>query len=183
MNEQTEIPLQQSGNRANVSQQLVLPAADSKGATLASETAHQLPTSSRSINNLWQCQSFVDNVRSQLIDSWQRPMETNKVKSEPFASHSTNQIKQDKSSAIFKLVVASVLNNVLVDLWQCQMEIKSTNNLVGFCYNNKSEQVTCRNCASAQLVGSCHDRKQRELGTVFPLNLWALATIKSQSQL
>jgi hypothetical protein len=66
-NEQAVVPLQQSGNHANVSQQLV-PAADSEGATLASKTAHQLPTSSDSMNNLWQCQSFVDNVRSQLID-------------------------------------------------------------------------------------------------------------------
>ncbi len=39
------------------------------------------------------------------------------------ASHSPNQIKQDKSSATFKLVVASIFNNVLIDLWQCCMEI------------------------------------------------------------
>jgi hypothetical protein len=70
MNEQTEVLLQQSGTHANVSQQLVL-AADSEGATLAPKTAHQLPTSSHSMNYLWQCQSFVDDVRSQLIDSWQ----------------------------------------------------------------------------------------------------------------
>jgi hypothetical protein len=89
-------------------------------------------------------------------------MEINKVKSEPFASCSTNQIKQDKSSATFKLVVASVLNNVLVDLWQCQMEIESTNNLVGFCHDKKSEQVV--NCACAQLVGSCHDKKSERVG-------------------
>ena len=77
MNEQTEVPLQQSGTHANVSQQLV-PAAYSEGAEVASKTAHQLPTSSHSTNNLWQCQSFVDNVS---IDSWQCRMEIDKVKS------------------------------------------------------------------------------------------------------
>jgi hypothetical protein len=77
MNEQTEVPLQQSGTCANVSQQLV-PAAASEGATLATKTAHQLTTCSHSMNNLWQCQSFVDAV---LIDSWQYQMEINKVKS------------------------------------------------------------------------------------------------------
>jgi hypothetical protein len=51
MNEQIEVPLQQLGTHANVSQQLV-PAADSKGAILASKAAHQLPTSSHSMNNL-----------------------------------------------------------------------------------------------------------------------------------
>jgi hypothetical protein len=45
---------------------------------VASKTAHQLPTSSHSTNNLWQCQSFVDNVS---IDSWQCQMEIDKVKS------------------------------------------------------------------------------------------------------
>jgi hypothetical protein len=119
---------------------------------LASKTAHQLPTSSHSMNNLWQCQSCVDNVRSQLIYLWQCQMEINKVKSETIVPHSTkqsetirtcptNQIKQDKSSAIFKLVVAFLSNNVLVDLWQCRMETECTNNLVGFCHDNKSEQV------------------------------------------
>ena len=77
MNEQAEVPLQQSGTHANVSRQLV-PAANSEGAQVASKTAHQLPTSSHSMNNLWQCQSFVDNVS---IDSWQCQMEINKVKS------------------------------------------------------------------------------------------------------
>ncbi len=66
MNEQTEVPLQQSGTHVNVSQQLV-PAANFEGAKVASKTAHQLPTSSHSMNNLWQCQSFVGNVS---IDSW-----------------------------------------------------------------------------------------------------------------
>ncbi len=103
------------------------------------------------------------------------------MKSEPFASCSTNQGKQDKSSATSKLVVASVLNNVLVDLRQCQMGIESTNNLVGFCPDKKSERVG--NCASVQLVGSCHKKNQRELGTVFPLNSWVPATIKGQSKL
>ena len=77
MNEQTEVPLQQSGTHANDSQQLV-PAANSEGAKVASKTAHQLPTSSHSMNNLWQCQSFVDNVS---IDSWQCQMEIDTVKS------------------------------------------------------------------------------------------------------
>ena len=40
MNEQTEVPLQQSGTPANGSQQLV-PAANSGGAKVASKTAHQ----------------------------------------------------------------------------------------------------------------------------------------------
>ncbi len=40
INEQTEVPLQQSGTHTNVSQQLV-PTADSEGATLATKTAHQ----------------------------------------------------------------------------------------------------------------------------------------------
>jgi hypothetical protein len=46
-------------------------------------------------NQVWG-QSFVDNVRSQLIDLWQCQMEINKVKSEPFASCSTelNQARQ-----------------------------------------------------------------------------------------
>jgi hypothetical protein len=110
-------------------------------------------------------------------------MKINKVKSEPFASCSTNQIKQDKSSATFKLVVASVLNNVSVDLWQCQMEIKSTNNLVGFCHDNKSEQVACRNCASTQLMGSCHDTKSEGVGNCISSQFWAPARIKIQSKL
>jgi hypothetical protein len=110
-NEKTEVPLQQSGTHANVSQQLV-PTVDSEGATLAPKTGHQQPTSSHSMNNLWHCQSFVDDVRFQLINLRQRQMEINKVKSEPFASCSTNQIKQDKSPATFKLVVASALNCV-----------------------------------------------------------------------
>ncbi len=144
-------------------------------------------------------------VRSQLIDSWQRQIEINKVRSEPFVSHSPfqrhetiaihatismrssqlmpqwsetiithskkqsetiricliNQINWDKSSATFKMVVASVSNNVLIDLWQCQMEIESTNNFVGFCHNKKSEQVG--NSASSQpqgytfiLIATCH---------------------------
>jgi hypothetical protein len=120
MNEQTEVPLQQLGTYANVSQQLV-PAANSEGAKVASKTAHQLPTSSvlinlwqcrmeidKPTNNSWQCQSFVDNV---LIDLWQCRMEIDKVKSnkrEQIASHSS--IKQDKSTPTFQLVVASVSN-------------------------------------------------------------------------
>ncbi len=145
--------LQQSGTHANVSQKLA-PAADSEEATLASKTAHQLPTSSHSMNNLWQCQSFVENLRSQLIDSWQCQMDINKMKSETIVPHSTkqsetirtcstNQIKQDKSSITFKLIVASISNNMLVHLLQCEMEINNTNNLVGFCHDNKPEQVTC----------------------------------------
>ena len=90
MNEQTDVPLQQLVTHANISQQLV-PAADLEEATFVSKTAHQLPTSSHSMNYLWQCQSFVEDVRSQLIDSWQRQMEINKVKSEPFVSHSPFQ--------------------------------------------------------------------------------------------
>jgi len=77
MNEQTEVPLQQSDTHANVIQQLV-PAANSEEAKVASKTAHQLPTCSHSTNNLWQCQSFVDNVS---INSWQCRMEIDKVKS------------------------------------------------------------------------------------------------------
>jgi hypothetical protein len=77
MSEQTEVPLQQSGTHANVSQQLV-PAANSEGAKVASKTAHQLPASSHSMNKLWQCQSFVDNVS---INSWQCQMEIDNVKS------------------------------------------------------------------------------------------------------
>ncbi len=50
MNEQTEVPLQQSDTHADVSQQLV-PAADSEGATLTTKTAHQLTTSSHLMNN------------------------------------------------------------------------------------------------------------------------------------
>jgi hypothetical protein len=180
MNEQTEIPLQQSGTHANVSQQLV-PVTGSEGATLASKTAHQLPTLSHSMNNLWQCQSFVDNVRSQLIDSWQCQMEINKMKSKTIIPHSkkqsetirtcsTNQIKQDTFPATFKLVVASVSNNVSVDLWQCQMEIESTNSLVGFCHGNKSEQVTCSEQGQdAKLPSKIHDPSNTQ-----PLtnNLW-----------
>jgi len=77
MNEQTEVLLQQSGTHANVGQQLV-PTANSEGAKVASKTAHQLQTSSHSMNKLLQCQSFVDNVP---IDSWQCQMEIDKVKS------------------------------------------------------------------------------------------------------
>jgi hypothetical protein len=73
MNEQTEVPLQQLGTHANGSQQLV-PAVDSEEATFASKTAHQLPTSSHSMSNLWKCQLFIDNVS---IDSWQCQMEIN----------------------------------------------------------------------------------------------------------
>jgi hypothetical protein len=50
--EETEVPLQQSGNHANVSQQLV-PAENSEGAKVASKTAHQLQTSSHAMNKLW----------------------------------------------------------------------------------------------------------------------------------
>ncbi len=82
-------------------------------------------------------------------------MEINKVESEPIASCSTNQIKHDRSSAMFKLVVASLSNNVSTDLRQCQMEIKST---VGFCHNNKSEQVTCSEQEQdAKLPSKIHD--------------------------
>jgi hypothetical protein len=45
-----------------------VPAANSEGAKVASH----------SMNNLWQCQSFVDNVS---IDSWQCQLEIDKVKS------------------------------------------------------------------------------------------------------
>ncbi len=77
MNEQIEVPLQQLRTHTNVSQQLV-PAADSEGATLVTNTAHQLTASSHSMNNLWQCKMFVDAVS---IDLWQCQMEINKVKS------------------------------------------------------------------------------------------------------
>ena len=86
------------------------------------------PLSLHLTNKSRRCQSFVDNV---LIDSWQCQMETDKVKSkkmesepiashstiqsEPIASHSTNQNKQDKTSATFKLVVASIFNNISID--------------------------------------------------------------------
>jgi hypothetical protein len=88
------------------------------------------------MNNSRQSQSFVDDVS---IDSGQCQMEIYKVKSkktksEPIKSHSTiqsepiascspNQIKQDKSSATFKVVFAFVFNNVSIDLWQCRIEI------------------------------------------------------------
>jgi hypothetical protein len=96
------------------------------------------PTSLCLMNNSRQSRLFVDNVP---IDLWQCRMEINKVKSkktksEPIASHSTiqsepivscspNQIKRDKSSATFKLVVAFVFNNVSIDSWQCRMEINN----------------------------------------------------------
>jgi hypothetical protein len=76
MNKQTEVSLQQLGTHANVSQQSV--PANSEGVKVASKTAHQLLTSYYAMNNLWQCQLFVDNV---LIDSWQCQMEIDKVKS------------------------------------------------------------------------------------------------------
>jgi hypothetical protein len=101
--------------------------ANSEGGRLASlllsghKSVGIQPTSLYLTNNSWQSQLFVDDVS---IDSWQCQMEIDKVKSketksepisshstiqsEPIASHSPNQIKQDKSSATFKLVVASV---------------------------------------------------------------------------
>jgi hypothetical protein len=45
---------------------------------LAMKTAHQLRTSLHSMNNLWQCQLFVDAVST---DSWQCQMEIYKEKS------------------------------------------------------------------------------------------------------
>jgi hypothetical protein len=98
-----------------------------------------------------------------------RPLQLMPQQSETIVSHptkqsktirtcSTNQIKRDKFSARFKLVVASVSNNVSIDLWQCQMEIKSTNNLVGFCHDNTSEQVMCSEQEQdAKLPSEIHD--------------------------
>jgi hypothetical protein len=126
MNEQIEVPLQQSGTHANVSQQLV-PAANSEGAKVASKTAHQLPTSSHSMNNLWQCQSFVDNV---LIDWWQCQMEINKVKSMKTAQRAIGSMCKSVQSR-------------------------------GPCHNKKSERVG--NGASTQLVGFCHDNKSEQV--------------------
>jgi hypothetical protein len=105
------------------------------------------------MNNSRQSRSFIDDVS---IDSWQCQIEIDKVKSkktknEPITSHSTiksesiasrstNQIKRDKSSATFKLVVAFVFNKISIDSWQCQMEInnvKSQSIDSWQCYINK----------------------------------------------
>jgi hypothetical protein len=104
----------------------------------------------------------------------------------------------DKSSSKFHLVVASVANecskgsskktaqwtmnnsrqsrsfidDVSFDSWQCPREIDEVN----------FQQVG--NSASTQLVGFCYDKKkQGELETALPLNLWASAMIKNQSKL
>ena len=109
------------------------------------------------MNNSWQSRSFIDDVS---IDLWQCQIEIDRVKSkktksEPIASHSTiqsepiascstNQIKRDKSSATFKLAVASVFNNISIDLWQCQIEINNVKSQLidsWQCYINK---VNCK---------------------------------------
>ncbi len=124
--------------------QQITHSANSEGGRLASlllsghKSVGIQPMSLYLTNNLRQSQLFVGNVS---IDSWQCQMEINKVKSkktksepnashsiiqsEPIASCSPNQIKWDKSSARFKLVVASVFNNILIDSWHCQMEINN----------------------------------------------------------
>jgi len=99
----------------------------------------------------------------------------------------------DKPSSKFQLVVASItkeflkgssnktaqctmnnlrqsqsfIHNVLIDWWQCSMEIDKVNfqqvgnsastQLVGSCQNKKSERVG--NSASTQLVSFCHNKK------------------------
>jgi hypothetical protein len=137
MNEQTEVPLQQSGTHANVSQQLV-PAANSEGSKVASKTAHQLPTSSFSMNNLWQCQLFVDNV---LIDSWQCQMEINKVKSMKIAQRTIGSMCKSFQSR-------------------------------GPCHDKNSKQVG--NGASTQLMGFCHDKKSERVGNGASTQSWAV---------
>jgi hypothetical protein len=62
------------------------------------------------------------------------------------------------------------INNVLIDSWQCQMEIDDVkSHLIKWqCQINimdlKSEQVG--NCASTQLVGSCHDEQSERAGCI-----------------
>jgi len=143
MNEQTEVPLQQSGTHANVSQQLV-PAANSEGAKVASKTAHQLPTSSHSTNNLWQYQSFVDNVS---IDSWQCRMEIDKVKSMKTAQ-----------CAIGSKCKSFQSRGHCYDKKSERVGNSASTQLVGFCHDNKSEQVTC----SEQEQGAKHPSKIRD---------------------
>jgi hypothetical protein len=149
MNEQTEVPLQQLGTHANVSQQLI-PAANSEGVKVASKTAHQLPTSSHSTNNLWQCQSFVDNV---LIDSWQCLMKIDKVKSMKTAQRAIGSKCKSYQSC-----------GHCYDKNSEQVGNSASTQLVGSCHGKKSERVG--NCASTQLVGSCHDKKSERAGCI-----------------
>jgi hypothetical protein len=54
----------------------------------------------------WQCQMEIDTVKSKITGPSHLSCST--IQREPNISHSTNQIKQNESSATFKLVVASV---------------------------------------------------------------------------
>jgi hypothetical protein len=65
------------------------------------------------------------------------------------------QIKQDNSSATFKLVVASVSTNNTLSFDEVGNSLSTQ--LVGSCHDKKSERVG--NSLSTQLVGSCHNKK------------------------
>ncbi len=94
MNEQTEVPLQQLGTHANVSQQLV-PAADSEGATLASKTGHQLPTITTHATTSEPIVSHSPFQRHETIATHatksMRPLQLMPQQSETIVPHSTKQ--------------------------------------------------------------------------------------------
>jgi hypothetical protein len=167
MKGQTGVPLQQSCTHANVSQQLVL-AANSKGAKVASKTAHQLSTSSHSTKNLWQCQSFVDNMS---INSWQCQIEMDKVKSMKTAQRAIgSKCKScqshghcyDKKSKRVGNSASTQFVGSCHDIKSEQVGNSASTQLVGSCHDNKSQQVGNR--ASTQLVGFCHDNKSEQVG-------------------
>jgi len=81
-----------------------------------------------------------------------------KIRDPSNTKSSTNNLRQCQT----------LVNNVSIDSWQCQMEINSVKSqLIKWQYrinivDLKSERVG--NCASTQLVGSCHDEKSERVG-------------------
>ena len=135
------------------------------------------------VNHLIRFQQPMSNPTNEPSREPIREPTNDRKKSEPIVSYS--QIKRDKSTPTFQLVVAFVSNNNALSFYdksssKFQLVVASVANECskgssmktaqraicskcksfqsrGHCYDKKSERVG--NSASTQLVGSCHDKK------------------------
>ena len=117
-------------------------------------------------DRLWQCQLEINKVKSKKTKS--EPIATHStIQSEPIAYRSTNQIKQVKSSATFKFVVASVFNNILIDSWQCQMEINNVKSQLIDSWQPHINKVDLKLLSLCSIHHSCQSRSDFDITLIF----------------
>ena len=110
--------------------------------------------------NLWASATMKKSEQVTCSEQEQDAKHPSKIHDPSNTKSSTNNLRQCQTFA----------NNVLIDSWQCRMEIDyvKSQSIKWQCRMDivdlKSERVG--NCASTQLVGSCHDEKSERAGCI-----------------